>query len=197
MMCVYIYIVILYIYYDIIIMGYSKMVVKWHSGMVYPMMFGWRTKMTCTWFFQLPQIPKKIWLFVSTTYRKTPGKEQHALAPVLCTLNWAQSRHGRWLPEASTHKKTLKGPKPQPRLVFIQKLLGAWDLWIAIPPSIPWPMGFDIWKRWKFPSVPQDKLHRGLDPTGISPCERWLPCWITILEKNTWNQPIGPSHPIS
>ena len=76
MMCIYIYyicMICIYIYiyiYDIIIMGYPKMVVKWHSGMVYPMMFGWRTKMTCTWFFQVPQIPKKIWLFVSTSTEK-------------------------------------------------------------------------------------------------------------------------------
>ena len=132
-------------------------------------------------------------------YRKTPGKElQQALAPVLCLIRWIGHK-------AATAAGCLKhrpifntaGPKPQPRLVFIQKLLGAWDLWIAIPPSIPWPMGFDIWKRWKFQCASRQTAPWSGSNRHFTLREMAAMLDYNSEKKNTWNQPIGPSHPIS
>jgi hypothetical protein len=65
------------------------------------------------------------------------------LAPVLCTLNWAQSRHGRWLPEASTHKKNTKGAKAAATTGFHPKIAGS--LGFMDSNSSKYPMAHGFW----------------------------------------------------
>ena len=62
-----------------------------------------RRKVTRSCFSQL-QIPKKFWSFVFEYFHNGLERNCHKLWPNCAPdrSNWAQSRHGHWLPQAST-----------------------------------------------------------------------------------------------